>query len=597
MAQLDKYVKMRSRCLLEKKHIDKLCCVLLNRLVLYLILVVAIYVSLCQLNHCIRVWYDWEWIICLRRLADAMLLGLPILFCRKKCIIFPWLVVINLFLLSIIWYYRTYGTIMPISSYFMINNLKGLFPSVWNSVHVKDLLITLPFLCYIVLYCCLYQQIRRNVGFKYKICVLGLIIGIVVSSYWPNKRWLYDNPIYLYGIQQVKTFKEFGLINFWVYQIYFHQGISTEEKNFVENFMRRLPRGIDKCDSVGVKQNLILILVESMQSWPIGLTVDGVEVTPNIDRLLRQTNTVYFPKEMPQTKDGRSSDAQLLINTGLLPLVMGAASGTCTHNTFPSLAGALKEKGYETASFICDGKEYWNQEAMTIAYQFDFLFDNMQGGHGRDKADENLFRAAIPIIKKMQQPFYAQLVTLSTHSPYLKPLIESPIESIDFQNKEVKYYLIAMQYADYCIGEFIRNLVAEGLYENSVVVITGDHEQMPFNQYEERENLDVEDYFVPFIVLNSPLSSKHTGKVIGQMDIYPSLLNLMGCCDYYFTGLGESVFGSKVSNCAMFRSDLGTSGENVTDSVKRHRKDCWKASDILLRMDYFSDHNKDSLVH
>lgn len=568
-----------------------LCPFLCNRYVLYLLLVIAVYISLSHLYHSIHVWYDREMIIYLRRFSDAMLLSLPVMFWKKKYIIFLWLILLCLFFMSIICYFRTYGTIMPVSSYFMINNLNGLLPCIWNSVYIKDLLLLMPIVIYSIIYTYICGYIKQSISWKFKLLIFGLIMGVVVSSYWPNKKWLYNNPLYLYGVAQVKTFKEYGLINFWIYQIYFHEGVSKEEEKFVADFMCKRIENIDMkiCDSVQVGKNLILILVESMQSWPIGLTVEGVEITPNINAQLNQYNTVYFHKEVPQVKDGRSSDAQLLINTGLLPLYMGAASGICTHNTFPSLAAALKEKGYITASFICDDKSYWNQEVMSNAYHFDFLFDNIQKEVGRDRADEALFNTSLSLFKNLKQPFYAQLVTLSTHSPYLKSLIESKLENSKYLEDDIKYYLIAMQYVDSCIGKFIHELKLEGLLENSIVVITGDHEEMTLNRFEGRSELKAEDCFVPFIILNSPLQSINEDRIIGQMDIYPSLLNLMGCCDYCFTGLGESVFNNRVSDYAMFRTNIVAKGDSVSESVMKYRQECWRVSDILLRLDYFRD--------
>lgn len=563
-----------------------------SKLFFYFLLVIVVYLSLSQMYHCIHIWYDREWIIHLRRLPDAMLLALPILFWKKRSIIFSWLILVDLYMLSIVWYFQTYGTIMPISSYLMINNLNGLFPCIWHAVQAEDFLIIFPSIIYAIIYTCFYKKIKNNIRLKLCVCIVALLIGTVAVSYYPNKRWL--SPLYLYSVVQVKTFKEFGLINFWIYQIHFHRGVSAEEKEYAEDFVESLPGNIcvTKPDSVNKDKNLILILVESMQSWPIGLTINGIEVTPEINALLRQVNTVYFPKEIPQVKDGRSSDAQLIINTGLLPLYQGAASGICTHNTFPSLAEALNENGYTTASFICDGKDFWNQEVMSANYQFKYLFDGMQKNVGIDKADETLFKSTLPLLKELQQPFYAQIVTLSSHSPYLRPLLKSALENCSFPNEEVKYYLIAIQYVDYCIGKFIRKLKSDGLYENSVVVITGDHEEMTFNHYEGRKELKAEDCFVPFIVLNSPLLSEHENKVIGQVDLYPSLLDLMGCRDYYFRGLGESVFNDKVSNYAMYRSGITAAGGEIPDSIKAYRKECWKVSDILLRMDYFGNLDK-----
>ena len=113
---------------------------------------------------------------------------------------------------------------------------------------------------------------------------------------------------------------------------------------------------------------------------------------------------------------------------------------------------------------------------------------------------------------------------------------------------------------------------------------------MTYNRYEGREQLVAEDCFVPLIILNSPLLSMHTDEVIGQEDIYPSLLNMLGCCDYSFKGVGESVFGDSISNYAVFRTGIAAGGENVPSFTKQYRKNCWKLSDILLRMDYFASH-------
>lgn len=166
-------------------------------------------------------------------------------------------------------------------------------------------------------------------------------------------------------------------------------------------------------------------------------------------------------------------------------------------------------------------------------------------------------------------------------------MTESFLLNENFENDEVRNYLIAVQYVDKCIAEFIEGLKEDGLYDNSIIVITGDHEQMTYNNYEGREKVKAEDCFVPFIIINSPLFSKHTSKVFGQVDIYPSLLDIMGCTDYSWRGLGESVFGDIVSDYAAFRTGISIGGTNVPDSVKEHRNECWRVSDILLRMNYF----------
>lgn len=564
------------------------------RLIVYLGLVIVFYITFIFLYDSFRL--DGFWGGYLRKVFDAMLFALPILFCRKRWLVISYLIIANLYLLSIIWYFRTYATIMPLSSYLMIANLKGLGPSIWHSINTKDLAFISPSLFFVVFYLWMYRKCipegKNGWRGRWTIIVVSvLIIGSAVSvPYLPGKRSDNEQIFCRFGIEGVCSFKQFGVIHYWIYQVAFSQKVSTDEEIYVEEFAKKLPEKVAFviADSLSsARKNLILILVESLQSWPVELKVRQ-EVTPNLNRLLEQTNTLYFSKVMSQVKDGRSSDAQLLINTGLLPLTTGAASSLYASNKFPSLATALKEKGYSSVSFICDDATFWNQAATTPAYGFDQLYDRMQGDKERRNADENLFDKSLPILKKMGQPFYAQLVTLSSHEPYVEPLLnDSPILQESFVDEEVRNYIIAVQYVDKYIGEFIDGLKREGLYDNSVIVITGDHEQMTFNRYEGREQVCGEDYFVPFIIINSPLSSKHTDKVIGQMDIYPSLLNLMGCYNYSWKGLGESVFSDSISNYATFRTGVAAGGVNVPDSVKRHREECWKISDILLRMNYF----------
>lgn len=565
-----------------------------KRLLLYLILVIAFYVTIICFYKSFHI-TGWEGGY-MRKIADAMLFALPILLCRKKSVIFPYLLVANLYILSIVWYYRTYDTVMPLSSYLMINNLDGLGPSIWHSIRAIDIVLIIPLFVFSLFYSWAYDRmvVKDGDGRGRRWMIVGsvlIISGIVFITHWPDKRPFYKQPFYLFSLEGVNAFKRYGFINYWLYQLSFSRTVSNGDKQYAESFVNKLSVSSQFAysDSLAfAHKNLIVILVESLQSWPIGLTIDRVEVTPNIDSLLNQTDVVYFPKVMSQVKDGRSSDAQLLINTGLLPLTTGAASSLCSSNKFPSIADALRKKHYYSASFICDCRSFWNQGATTIAYGFDDLYDCMQGNNKRGEADENLFEKSLPILQQMKQPFYTQLVTLSSHEPYVEPIVkDSPLIHVDIGDDEVRNYLIAIQYVDKCIAGFLEGLKKNNLYDNSIIVITGDHEQMTFNRYQNREQLEAEDCFVPLIIINSPLSSKNTDKAIGQMDIYPSLLNLMGCYDYSFKGLGESVFKDSVSNYVTYRTGLAAGDVGVLDSVKKYREECWKVSDILLRMNYF----------
>lgn len=569
--------------------------ILFKRITNYLLLVFTLFLTIIILYTNIQ--SEGDYLEYFNAVTDAMFLALLVLFCKKKGCIYVYLSIITLYILSIVWYFRTYSTIMPLSSYLLIDNLKGLGPSIIHSIRLSDIILILPICLYFIFYEWAYNKwlsvAHINQKFQITIFLTCLLFVITTTSipYWPNKRPFYEQPLYLFQIISPSAIQKYGIINYWIYQVSTLQPLTKECKEYAHRFIKEMPKK-QKVLSNNHKKNLILILVESLQSWPIDLKIEEEEITPYINRTIRDSTTVYFPKVVPQVKDGRSSDAQLLINTGLLPLYTGAASSLCATNTFPSLAFALKEKGYTSISFICDNRTFWNQGHTTIAYGFNKLYDRLQKDAPKEAADENLFKSSLSILPQEKHPFYAQLVTLSSHAPYSNPIItNSPLLRKKIKNDEVRNYLIAIQYVDKCIGNFIEELKEKGLYKNSIIIITGDHEQMTFNNYENRIKLKAEDCFVPFIIINSPLKSQNTDCNFGQMDIYPSLLDLMGCTTYFWRGLGESMFCNNVSNYSTFRTNIATTSKNIPDSVKKYRNECWRISDILLRMDYFRKHH------
>ena len=469
----------------------------------------------------------------------------------------------------------------------MVDNLEGLGPSVWNSIQWVDLWIVFPsiaFLAYYNKFMKLFPAGDCRTDLKLLAGSVLLIFMIEAPSYILHKPTEYAHPYGLYRNEIIRAYRQFGFINYWIYEVKYLRGCTAEEKMYATKFMETLKPKKPVTPLVEKhKKNLILILVESLQSWPINLLVDGKEITPYMNSLTKEDDVLYFSKVLPQVKGGRSADAQLLLNTGLLPIETGATASLYGTHEYPSLPKALAVHGYTSMSFLCDNKAYWNQEATTKSYGFEKLYDRMAKGAPMVRADENLFKYSIPVLEKEQQPFYAQLVTMSGHDA-IKTDFQSQFDNLELEDILVKYNLIITEYVDRCIGEFIKALKKDGLYEKSIIVITGDHDTISYNRYEGREKCELSDRYVPLFMLNAPLKTE-CDKVIGQSDIYPSLLDVMGVEDYYFRGLGESVFRNQ-SNCAVYHTGE-TAGHCLDDYGIRKKKEMWKLSDILIRMNYF----------
>lgn len=528
----------------------------------------------------------------IRRIADAMLFSLPILFSKKKIIILPYLFLVNLYLLSIVWYYRNYGTPMPLTSYLLVNNIPGLSRSVFASMLPLDFFQIVPSLFYCTIYCCFLHK-KRILNYCLNSCIgiasILLISCIALKTYYHQDKSELNTTIGSFKYMPARGLKQMGILQFWITQINSFKGFipqtSIAEVNTFMNLHNNHKKTID--DSIPhSSKNLILILVESLCSWPINLNIDGTYVTPCINRLIKEEDCLYFPNVLPQVKDGRSSDAQLLINTGLLPINSGATSSLYPTNNFPSLPKALKEKGYTSFIAICDDKRFWNQEAINTSFGIDSIYDKLCHPTERILCDSILFEKSLPKLNTTKQPFYAQLVTISMHQPYTKSVLTNEFKQSQFKTDDALYYCIATHYTDYLIGKFIQHLKQEGLFSNSIIVITGDHDACGFNKYEGRSICEIEDRYIPFIILNSKKSANNTNKTIGQVDIYPSLLSLMNINDYQWQGLGENIFSDTISDCAIYHTGE-KAGSNTTDTVINYRKKIWQISDLIIRSDYF----------
>lgn len=559
------------------------------RTVVYLLAVIALLAMLSILDSFWEIPHPWHATVWLRRLADAMLLALPAWFLRRRGWLVLWILIIDLYLFSNLWYYRNYGSIMPLSSYAMWQNLDGLGPSIRNSMRRADWWLLLPALCLALVVPLLHRWSDRP-GLRSRLTACGTALltaaAILLAPYRHDPK-SFDHPGPRFRNEPMVALRDFGWTSYWIYQIANTRDCTEEELQEARRFVENAERSRGPAPGIAPDgKNLILILMESQASWPIGLEIDGRKVQPFLDSLARDTSVLYFPKVLPQVKDGRSSDAQLLINTGLLPAATGAASSLYgSRNTYPSLPKALKKRGYASASFVCDFKSYWNQEATTRSFGFDALHYDLRGDHPTLTADEELYRRSLAILRQMPEPFYAQVVTMSGHDA-IESGFDTPLNKARIADEQVKNYLIIAEYVDRCLATFIDSLKSCGLYERSLIVITGDHDSITRNRYEGRRECRLEDRYIPLFLLNAPRRMP-TDRVVAQCDIYPTLLDAMGIDEYPFHGLGESLY-RRQSDCAADHTS-GWAGENSDDSVRRYRQKLWRVSDILLRADYFRD--------
>ncbi len=308
-------------------------------------------------------------------------------------------------------------------------------------------------------------------------------------------------------------------------------------------------------------KNLILIQVESLQGFVPGLRVGGVEVTPNLNRFFREC--LFFPHTYVQTGLGNSADAELLALASLFPSAKGVAYTRFAGNVFHSLPSALAERGYATWAFHGDRPGFWNRGRMYPALGIrrfvsknDFDVDEIIG---LGLSDESFLRQTLSLLRKAEQPFFAFLVTLTSHYPFDFPDFgdRAPLPLGDLQGTLLGNYLRYIHYTDAQLGTFLEGLRRSGLMDRSLVALYGDHHALTGVDRGDLERLlggPLADdtawkrlQTVPFAVRVPGSASAATRGVrpdpVGQVDIGPTLANLLGV--RIPTALGRDLLSGK----------------------------------------------------
>lgn len=291
-------------------------------------------------------------------------------------------------------------------------------------------------------------------------------------------------------------------------------------------------------------KNVIVIQMEAFQNFPLHQSLEGQELTPVLNRLAGEG--FYFPHIYQQIGAGNTSDAEFMSNTSIYPIASIAMSTGFGDRVLPSLPRLLETKGYEAYTFHVNKVGFWNRNELYPALGFSGYYDKkyFRNDHFNSfgASDEQLYITAVEKLAELQKkggPFYAQLVTASSHHPFQIPDAFKRITVPEkLKNTMLGDYLTAINYTDYAIGTLIEGLKQKGLWDNTVLVLYGDHfglqpQDVPPEQVEDALGIPydsrVSRFNIPLIVHAPGMAA---GQVVdrtgGQLDILPTLANLLG---------------------------------------------------------------------
>lgn len=381
-------------------------------------------------------------------------------------------------------------------------------------------------------------------------------------------------------------------------------GYDKALKTFTEYYQDRPDeqQTINEYTGIFEGKNILVIHYESMQNSNIGLEFNGVEVTPTLNRLVK--DSIYFSNFYSQVSVGTSSDTEFTFNTSLMPTNYGTAFVSYFNREYVAIPSLLRDKGYYTFSMHANNGSFWNRNTMheTLGYKRfysknDYEIDEVIG---LGLSDRSFYKQSIEKIKEINakgKPYYGTIITLTNHTPFSDTdkygefdvsLKTTKYNEETGQEEEVTYpymegtklgnYFKSAHYADVALGEFIDALEQEGILDNTVLVIYGDHDaRLPKSDYRRLYNYDPETNGartceegdescviidsntyellrkVPLLIYSKETKTKlhqEVTNVMGMYDAMPTLGNMFGFYNKY--QLGHDIFNVTDDNIVVF---------------------------------------------
>lgn len=361
----------------------------------------------------------------------------------------------------------------------------------------------------------------------------------------------------------------------WGYHIYDIENLLTQKKNTkyksyskMEADYEKLKEeyndryGKEKYDFKGISKNsnVIVLQLESIQEFVINKTINGEQITPNLNKFLRENIEI---SNMNMQSYSTTADSEHSSITSIYPMENGMSYSKFYTNTYDNLFEMFNNANYTTSYMHGNEAKFWNRGNVYSKFGVQNIelkdkFDDTEYINGF-MSDEVLYRQGVGKIKNYQNPFMSFIVSASSHTPFeLEGLQDRNKVRIDVGKYKGTYfgnYLEAVNYADYAFGVLLEKLKQEGLYEDATILVFGDHNGI--NMYNEemleflkQYNPDLTDVDIKLNYTKVACGLKIPGvphikieKPVSKLDIKPTLAYLCDLEDKF--SLGTNMFGSK----------------------------------------------------
>lgn len=508
----------------------------------------------------------------------SLILALPSLLSRRWWWQALLLAIFDIWLIANLMYCRTYFEEIPPASYLLGGNVADFSDAIFFSLSWADILI--PLASAITIWLAYRRKSTPNpAGIKtYMLSIATGILGIFLLSipeggirqYIHNLKqecYLHSTPPVIYTLPVSLTVDLLQNKESVSPQKIAETRLWLERAKCLANSVNHSPllAGTYPREEAD-PQNVIFILVESLEAWPIGKTVEGKEITPNLNRIIADSANVWYGRRvLSQVGAGRSIDGQLLMTTGLYPPVGKVFSMLYPQHSYPHPVKLFPNSAIVSG----DRAATWNEGVMSRQFGFreqrfrDAWDCSETFGRPRNPTDGSLLRQVADFIPSLPTPYFLEVITYSTHSPFRIPEQFRKTELSESYPAPLADYLYAVNYTDSALGDFIDTLRQRPDWHNTMIVVVGDHEGLASWRTQIRDESETlsqlvdADSFVPLIVINGRYCGRRDD-VMGQIDVYSTILDQLGYDSHptpenstLFPGLGFSALRDASPRCAI----------------------------------------------
>ncbi|ETI66330.1 LTA synthase family protein [Neobacillus vireti] len=510
--------------------------------------------------------------------SSFLFLGIALFFKGRKK--YSWLMVIY-FLLSVllysnILYYRFFNDFITLPTLTQTQNAGEIGGSVVSLLKPYDFLFFIDFFLLLALLASRFITIevrdvhRRKVGALFS-------LSLAISCFNLGLAEIDRPELLTRGFDRNYIVKYLGFYNYTIYdavqstqasaqRVMANSDDISEINNYTKsNYAAPNPDYF----GVGKGMNVVYFHLESFQNFLIDYKLHGEEVTPFLNSMTKDKNTVYFDNFFHQTAHGKTSDAEFMLENSLYGLPQGSAFMTKSLNTYQSAPAILGTHGYTSAVFHGNSGSFWNRDEIYKSFGYDKFFDSSYYQMDPEDLaqyglmDKPFLKESMPLLKSLPQPFYTKLITVTNHFPFPIDKKEASIEPHTTGVSSVDSYFQTARYADEALKQFFASLEKAGLLDHTIIIMYGDHYGISKDNNKQMEQVLGKEITpfestglqrVPLLIRVPGLVGGVNHEYGGQIDLLPTLLHLLGIDTKEYVQFGTDLFSKQHDDLIPFRN-------------------------------------------